>query len=182
MGLISGTKDERESMRRKDIHKRTDLSSELGHAKHVMTTFVTTYNIAMIDAKAMAKLPWKYIVVDEGHRLKNTNCKLMRDLKTYACPNRLLLTGTPLQNNLDELWSLLNFIMPEIFDDLNVFKSWFNANDMHGQSKDEAERILAQEKQSHILSTLHKVTIGQSKRVRLQHTALVERVALKNVF
>ena len=45
----------------------------------------------------------------------------------YTSANRLLLTGTPLQNNLDELWSLLNFLMAEIFDDLRVFKSWFDA-------------------------------------------------------
>jgi len=45
----------------------------------------------------MQNLPWKYIVVDEGHRLKNLNCRLIRELKTYQSANRLLLTGTPLQ-------------------------------------------------------------------------------------
>ena len=70
---------------------------------------------------------WLYIVVDEGHRLKNMHCRLIKSLKQYTSSNRLLLTGTPLQNNLDELWSLLNFLMSEIFDDLRVFRSWFDA-------------------------------------------------------
>ena len=67
---------------------------------------------------------WRYIIVDEGHRLKNLNCRLLRELKTYHSANRLLLTGTPLQNNLSELWSLLNFLMPDIFNDLTAFEEW----------------------------------------------------------
>ena len=58
------------------------------------------------------------MVVDEGHRLKNFNCKPIRELRSYETANKLLLTGTPLQNNLSELWSLLNFLLPEIFASL----------------------------------------------------------------
>jgi ATP-dependent DNA helicase len=68
--------------------------------------------------------------VDEGHRLKNLDCKLIRELKTYESVNRLLLTGTPLQNNLAELWSLLNFLLPDIFDDLASFQAWFDFEDL----------------------------------------------------
>ena len=67
---------------------------------------------------------WKYLVVDEGHRIKNLNCRLVRELKMFDSANRLLLTGTPLQNNLSELWSLLSFLMPQIFDDLESFQRW----------------------------------------------------------
>lgn len=56
--------------------------------------------------------------MDEGHRIKNLNCRLVRELKMLPTDNKLLLTGTPLQNNLAELWSLLNFLLPEVFDDL----------------------------------------------------------------
>lgn len=56
--------------------------------------------------------------MDEGHRIKNLNCRLVRELKLLSTDNKLLLTGTPLQNNLAELWSLLNFLLPDVFDDL----------------------------------------------------------------
>lgn len=67
---------------------------------------------AMNDARSLSAHTWKYLAVDEGHRLKNKDCKLLRELKTFRVSNRLLLSGTPLQNNLSELWSLLNFILP----------------------------------------------------------------------
>lgn len=60
----------------------------------------------------------------KGHRLKNSQCKLVKALKYLTVENKLLLTGTPLQNNLAELWSLLNFILPDIFASLEEFESW----------------------------------------------------------
>lgn len=60
----------------------------------------------------------------QGHRLKNFDCRLLRELKQMPADNVLLLTGTPLQNNLRELWSLLNFILPQIFSSLREFQSW----------------------------------------------------------
>lgn len=71
----------------------------------------------------------------------------------------LFSSGTPLQNNLSELWSLLNFLMSEIFDDLRVFESWFNAKDIDDASASEQDRIVAQEKQNNILSTMHQVRL-----------------------
>lgn len=61
----------------------------------------------------------------KGHRLKNSKCLLVKALKCMTVENKLLLTGTPLQNNLAELWSLLNFILPDIFSSLEEFESWF---------------------------------------------------------
>lgn len=78
----------------------------------------------------------QFIVVDEGHRLKNLDCRLIRELKTYTSANRMILTGTPLHNNLSELWSLLNFILPDIFDDLDSFQQWFNFDDVHSSAGD----------------------------------------------
>merc|ERR1712142_850174 len=124
--------------------------------KPMMNVVVTSYEIAMNDRGAFSSLMWRYIVVDEGHRLKNMNCRLIRELKQYQSANRLLLTGTPLQNNLSELWSLLNFLLPEIFDDLRVFESWFDAKDIH-ENKDERARITNQEQNESILSTLHQI-------------------------
>lgn len=74
------------------------------------------------------KIRWKYMIVDEGHRMKNHHCKLTQVLNThYLAPRRLLLTGTPLQNKLPELWALLNFLLPTIFKSCSTFEQWFNA-------------------------------------------------------
>jgi len=124
--------------------------------KDMMNVVVTSYEIAMNDRAAFSSIMWRYIVVDEGHRLKNMNCRLIKELKQYHSANRLLLTGTPLQNNLSELWSLLNFLLPEIFDDLRVFQSWFDAKDLH-EDKEEMARVVAQEQQNSILTTLHQI-------------------------
>ncbi|KAH9622510.1 hypothetical protein KSS87_005654, partial [Heliosperma pusillum] len=85
---------------------------------------ITSYEVALFDARRFLRhYKWRYVVVDEGHRLKNANCKLLRELKLLPMENKLLLTGTPLQNNLAELWSLLNFILPDIFSSHAEFES-----------------------------------------------------------
>ncbi|KAJ4843830.1 ATP-dependent DNA helicase ddm1 [Turnera subulata] len=93
---------------------------------------VTSYEIALSDAKKhLRHYSWKYVVVDEGHRLKNSKCKLVKELKFLTAENKLLLTGTPLQNNLAELWSLLNFILPDIFQSNEEFESWSIVAKLH---------------------------------------------------
>ncbi|KAL7419963.1 putative ATPase [Cryptotrichosporon argae] len=98
---------------------------------------ITTYEICIKDRNFLNGFQWKFIVVDEGHRLKNLDCKLIRELKSYTSANRLILTGTPLHNNLAELWSLLNFILPDIFDDLDSFQQWFDLDDMSTSPSDD---------------------------------------------
>ncbi|XP_017277128.1 lymphoid-specific helicase isoform X2 [Kryptolebias marmoratus] len=113
---------------------------------------VTSFEISMIDRKYLQRFQWKYLIVDEGHRIKNLNCRLVRELKILPTDNKLLLTGTPLQNNLAELWSLLNFLLPEVFDDLKSFESWFDIN-----SLGEAENVVVAEREQNILSMLHQI-------------------------
>ncbi|NXK43603.1 SMCA4 protein, partial [Piprites chloris] len=102
----------------------------------------------------LPQIRWKYMIVDEGHRMKNHHCKLTQVLNThYVAPRRLLLTGTPLQNKLPELWALLNFLLPTIFKSCSTFEQWFNAPfAMTGEKVDlnEEETIL-------IIRRLHKV-------------------------
>merc|ERR1719219_2630038 len=152
--LYHGNQQERFLLRQKLKEERT--SEELD-GKLMRNVIVTSYEIAMNDRAAFSSIMWRYIVVDEGHRLKNHNCKLIKELKQYLSVNRLLLTGTPLQNNLTELWSLLNFLMGEIFDDLRVFQSWFDAKEMDQNAEECREQIVRQEKQKNILQTLHKI-------------------------
>lgn len=82
----------------------------------------------LVSLSLFFQLRWKYMIVDEGHRMKNHHCKLTQVLNThYLAPRRLLLTGTPLQNKLPELWALLNFLLPTIFKSCSTFEQWFNA-------------------------------------------------------
>ncbi|CAG8453857.1 9609_t:CDS:10 [Ambispora leptoticha] len=128
---------------------------------------VTSYEIAMRDRKYLQKLNWKYLVIDEGHRIKNYNCKLLKELRLYSSANRLLLTGTPLQNNLGELWSLLNFLLPDIFDDWDTFQKWYHrcglcairdAFDFSALNEKNGEKKILEEEEQHLLITnLHKI-------------------------
>eukprot|EP00462_Mataza_sp_D1_P021758 CAMPEP_0175134196 /NCGR_PEP_ID=MMETSP0087-20121206/8054_1 /TAXON_ID=136419 /ORGANISM="Unknown Unknown, Strain D1" /LENGTH=1286 /DNA_ID=CAMNT_0016416751 /DNA_START=229 /DNA_END=4089 /DNA_ORIENTATION=- len=87
---------------------------------------LTTFEFAMRDKTHLKSIHWEYIIVDEAHRLKNPKCKLSADLGQYhRLSRRVALTGTPLQNELPELWSLLNFLHPAIFDSCENFERWF---------------------------------------------------------
>merc|ERR1719340_225590 len=89
---------------------------------------VTTYEYIIREKALLSKLRWKYMIIDEGHRMKNHNNKLTTTINQfYTTSHRLLLTGTPLQNKLPELWSLLNFLLPSIFKAVDTFEQWFNA-------------------------------------------------------
>ena len=92
---------------------------------------------------------------DEGHRLKNFNCKLVKELKQYPSESRLILTGTPLQNNLSELWSLLNFLLPEAFSDLEHFESMFDFSDVQG--KEGHKEYMSRDRQRRTIASLHAI-------------------------
>lgn len=79
----------------------------------------------------------------------------MRELKAYNSANRLLLTGTPLQNNLAELWSLLNFLLPDIFDDLDTFNTWFDFSAL--QEKDGHQQFMKEERKNNLVGSLHQI-------------------------
>ncbi|KAJ6577684.1 SNF2 family N-terminal domain-containing protein [Mycena capillaripes] len=108
--------------------ERAAKALEEAHDAHfgAFPVVITTYDLIIRDRPVLSGIPWGYIVVDEGHRLKNMNCALMREVKRYSSAGRMVLTGTPLHNNLAELWSLLNFILPDIFDDVDAFQEWFS--------------------------------------------------------
>merc|ERR1719412_1118004 len=89
---------------------------------------VTTYEYVIREKAILCKLRWKYMIIDEGHRMKNHNNKLTITINQfYTTSHRILLTGTPLQNKLPELWALLNFLLPSIFKACDTFEQWFNA-------------------------------------------------------
>ncbi|CAD6272957.1 unnamed protein product [Miscanthus lutarioriparius] len=112
---------------------------------------LTHYDLILKDKKFLKKVHWHYLIVDEGHRLKNHECALARTLVSgYQIRRRLLLTGTPIQNSLQELWSLLNFILPNIFNSSQNFEEWFNAPFACDVSLNDEEQLL-------IIHRLHQV-------------------------
>eukprot|EP00794_Sanderia_malayensis_P019257 gene19257-21185_t len=82
---------------------------------------ITTYEMILSDNDMLSKIPWRVVVIDEAHRLKNRNCKLLEGLSNLQFEHRVLLTGTPLQNNVEELFSLLNFLEPTRFPSQAAF-------------------------------------------------------------
>ncbi|CCF60675.1 hypothetical protein KAFR_0L00680 [Kazachstania africana CBS 2517] len=119
---------------------------------------ITSYEIIMRDADYIISKHWNFLIVDEGHRLKNVNSKLIRELKRINTSNRLLLTGTPLQNNLAELWSLLNFIMPDIFSDFEIFNKWFDFKDLELQSSSKKlTKVINDELEKNLITNLHTI-------------------------
>jgi ATP-dependent helicase STH1/SNF2 len=110
------------------------------------------------DAKRLKSLDWSHIIVDEGHRLKNRESKLFGVLtgKTgYRAKNRVILSGTPLQNEIHELWSLLNFLLPEIFETSDDFEEWFAKP--FRTADDGADYDVVDEEKEFLIKCLHAV-------------------------
>ncbi|KAI3908370.1 hypothetical protein MKX01_027392 [Papaver californicum] len=120
---------------------------------------LTTYEYLMNkhDRPKLSKIQWHYVIIDEGHRIKNASCKLNADLKHYKSAHRLLLTGTPLQNNLEELWALLNFLLPSIFNSSDDFSQWFNKPFESGADTSPDDALLSEEENLLIINRLHQV-------------------------
>ncbi|KAL5782364.1 hypothetical protein ACOSP7_007393 [Xanthoceras sorbifolium] len=104
---------------------------------------VTSFEMAIKEKSALRRFSWRYIIIDEAHRIKNENSLLSKTMRLYSTNFRLLITGTPLQNNLHELWSLLNFLLPEIFSSAETFDEWF--------------QISGDNDQQEVVQQLHKV-------------------------
>jgi len=97
---------------------------------------VTSYEMVIKEKGHLKKFHWRYIIIDEAHRIKNENSLLSRVVRMMHSNYRLLITGTPLQNNLHELWALLNFLLPDVFSSAEKFDEWFQIDS--DQQKDEA--------------------------------------------
>ncbi|KAK3417865.1 hypothetical protein EUGRSUZ_H03855 [Eucalyptus grandis] len=104
---------------------------------------VTSFEMAIKEKSALRRFSWRFIIIDEAHRIKNENSLLSKTMRLYNTNYRLLITGTPLQNNLHELWSLLNFLLPEIFSSAETFDEWF--------------QISGDNDQQEVVQQLHKV-------------------------
>lgn len=115
--ILHGNKDERQFMLQNTVlEARFDV-------------LITSYEMVIKEKNALKKIGWQYLVIDEAHRIKNEQSALSQIIRLLYSKNRLLITGTPLQNNLHELWALLNFLLPDVFGESEVFDQWFEQND-----------------------------------------------------
>ncbi|KAL3791224.1 hypothetical protein ACHAW5_000494 [Stephanodiscus triporus] len=101
--------------------------------KYRFDALVCSYEAVLKEKTSLGRIPWKYLIIDEAHRIKNENSSLSKAVRLLSTGFRLLITGTPLQNNLHELWALLNFLLPEIFGDSEQFDEWFSMSGKEGQ-------------------------------------------------
>ena len=113
---LHGTKDERQEM------LSTVLQAGRKNEDREFDVCVTTFEVAIKEKGPLGKHAWQYLIIDEAHRIKNEDSLFSNVVREFKCRHRLLITGTPLQNNLHELWALLNFLLPDVFrwTDLSV--------------------------------------------------------------
>jgi len=116
---------------------------------------VTTYDFAMRDRSKLQRIKWKYIIIDEAQRLKDSESKLSQAVIRFNTQRRLLLTGTPLQNELGELWALLNLLMPDVFNSGKDFAEWFGSS--KAKPGEEEDDWIANEKKVIVISRLHQI-------------------------
>ncbi|PSN73459.1 hypothetical protein BS50DRAFT_568994 [Corynespora cassiicola Philippines] len=115
--VLQGAKDERaELIQDRLIDEKFDVC-------------ITSYEMILREKSHLKKFAWEYIIVDEAHRIKNEESSLAQIIRLFNSRNRLLITGTPLQNNLHELWALLNFLLPDVFGDSAAFDEWFSSQE-----------------------------------------------------
>lgn len=134
--------------------------------KHQMTNLiqygkfdavVTSYEVVTREKGHLNKFHWRYLIIDEAHRIKNENSLLSQIVRMFTTQSRLLITGTPLQNNLHELWALLNFLLPDVFSSDEVFQKWFSSVEaLEGETVVDENRDDAK-KQQEIVGQLHAV-------------------------
>ena len=111
---------------------------------------ITSYKLVIQDHQSFRRKQWYYFILDEAQHIKNFKSQRWQLLLNFSSRGRLLLTGTPLQNNLMELWSLMHFLMPDVFQSHRNFKEWFS-NPLTGMVEDSAEY------NESLVKRLHKV-------------------------
>ena len=139
---------------RDELLKQFETTNDEIVHERMTPVVITSYGMILRDIKHFRQMQWFHVTIDEGHRLKNKDCRLMHELKSLRSEHRLLLTGTPLQNNITELWSLLHFLRPDIFESAAFFKAWFGWDSRDENMK---EQICDDTEKGDIVSKLHRI-------------------------
>ncbi|CAI9589293.1 unnamed protein product, partial [Staurois parvus] len=96
---------------------------EIGKSRGILITSYTNVRLLQED---LQKYHWHYIILDEGHKIRNPNAAVTLACKQFRTPHRIILSGSPMQNNLRELWSLFDFVFPGKLGTLPVFMEQFS--------------------------------------------------------
>lgn len=122
---------------RKILRKYINQDRLTAYTKDALSHIViTSYQIVISDVKFFQRLQWQYLILDEAQAIKSSSSIRWKILLGFRCRNRLLLTGTPIQNTMAELWALLHFIMPTLFDSHAEFNEWFSKDiESHAEKK-----------------------------------------------
>jgi len=150
-----GDKDSRIVIRENELSfednavRKGDKASRIKASTVKFHCLLTSYEMISMDAACLGSVQWEILVVDEAHRLKNNQSKFFRILAGYALNYKMLLTGTPLQNNLEELFYLLHFLTPQKFNDLGEFQ-----NNFEDIGKEDQVRLLHEMLGPHMLRRL----------------------------
>lgn len=152
---------------------RTKLQKNLinGRPTKKFPVVCTSYEMVLREQASLSKINWEFIIIvctdhsfsgiyltlvqDEGHRMKNADAKLFQHLRQFSSATRLLITGTPLQNNLKELWSLLHFLLPTIFTDWEAFESWFDFSDLEDEQG--TEEFIGDQMKQGLVKKIHLI-------------------------
>ncbi|KAJ4212585.1 putative ATPase [Fusarium solani] len=149
--MYHGNKEQREEIFKTKMMRH--LKS--GRPTEKFPVVCTSYEMVLRDQHNLSRISWEFIIIDEGHRMKNAEAKLFQQLRQFSSATRLLITGTPLQNNLKELWSLLHFLLPTIFTDWEAFESWFDFSDLEDERG--TEEFIADQKKQDLVKKIHLI-------------------------
>ncbi|KAH9486801.1 Chromatin-remodeling ATPase INO80 [Psilocybe cubensis] len=127
---------------------KKEISYDQDAPFHVL---ITSYQLVTQDQQYFQRVKWQYMILDEAQNIKNSSSVRWKTLLGFHCRNRLLLTGTPIQNSMQELWALLHFIMPSLFDSHDEFNEWFS-KDIENAAENKGSKL-----NEHQLRRLHMI-------------------------
>ncbi|XP_018909064.2 chromodomain-helicase-DNA-binding protein 1 [Bemisia tabaci] len=146
-----------------------------GSKRLKFNAILTTYEIVLKDKAFLGSISWAVLMVDEAHRLKNDDSLLYKALFEFKTNHRLLITGTPLQNSLKELWALLHFIMPE------KFSSWEDFEKEHENAANKGYAKLHKQLEPFILRRVKK-DVEKSLPAKVEQILRVEMTSIQKQY
>jgi DNA helicase INO80 len=185
---------------RKTIRKFFSSKKFTERADSPFHVVITSYQLTVTDEKTFKRLKWQFMILDEAQAIKNILSQRWNTLKEFQSRNRLLLTGTPIQNNMAELWALLNFVMPDLFDSHELFNEWFSKDiEAHSQDQKELDQIKIQRLHAILKPFMlrrikkdveheigkkyeHQILCEMTKRQKILYESIKEKLNVKELF